>query len=268
MAEKTPPRPAPGTDALARTVQGKVAFISGAASGMGRATAKVFAADGARLLLTDLNADGLAILREEIEREGGEVLVRALDVSDRSALSGFITEGADHFGGLDIVVNNAGIGAFLAFDDPGYDALWERAMAVMLEAQRYAIHAALPWLRKSPSPRIINISSTEGLGATPLDSAYSTVKHAVIGLTRSLAVDFGREGITVNCICPGPIRTGMTAGIPEEHKEIYAKRRVPLRRYAEPEEVAHITLSVALPASSFLTGTVIPVDGGLTIKNA
>ena len=90
----------------------------------------------------------------------------------------------------------------------------------------------------------------------------------MIGLTRGLAVDLGREGITVNCICPGPIRTGITDAISEEHKTIYAKRRVPLRRYGIPEEVAHMTLSCVLPSASFLTGAVIPVDGGLTIKNA
>ncbi|PKQ03596.1 MAG: NAD(P)-dependent oxidoreductase, partial [Alphaproteobacteria bacterium HGW-Alphaproteobacteria-11] len=90
----------------------------------------------------------------------------------------------------------------------------------------------------------------------------------VIGLTRALAVELGREGVTCNCICPGPIRTGITAGIPDEHKEIFAKRRVPLRRYGDPEEVAHVTLSVVLPASSYLNGVAIPVDGGMLVKNA
>jgi 3-oxoacyl-[acyl-carrier protein] reductase len=90
----------------------------------------------------------------------------------------------------------------------------------------------------------------------------------VIGLTRSLAVELGREGITVNCICPGAIRTGMTHHIKEEHKTIFAKRRVPLRRYADPEEVAHGTLNFVLPASSYMNGAVLPVDAGLTIKNA
>ena len=90
----------------------------------------------------------------------------------------------------------------------------------------------------------------------------------MIGLTRGMAVDLGRDGITVNCICPGPIRTGITARIPEEHKTIFAKRRVPLRRYGDPEEVAHMTLSLVLPAASYLNGAVIPVDGGMTIKIA
>ena len=93
-------------------------------------------------------------------------------------------------------------------------------------------------------------------------------KHGSVGLTRALAIELGKEGITVNCVCPGPINTAITAGIPDEDKATYARRRTALRRYAEPEEVAHITLSLVLPAASFITGATIPVDGGLTIRNA
>ena len=128
--------------------------------------------------------------------------------------------------------------------------------------------AALPHIRRSDCGRIVNIASTEGWGATKFGSPYTAAKHGVIGLTKSLAVELGREGITVNCICPGPIRTGMTAAIPEEAKAEFARRRVALKRYAEPEEVAHGTLNFVLPASQYITGTHLAVDGGLTIKNA
>ena len=126
----------------------------------------------------------------------------------------------------------------------------------------------LPHLRESSSPRIVNIASTEGLGATAGISPYTAAKHGVIGLTRSLAVELGKEGITVNCICPGPIHTGMTERIPDEAKQIYARRRTALRRYGDPEEVAQATLSLCLPAASFITGVALPVDGGLTVRRA
>ena len=115
---------------------------------------------------------------------------------------------------------------------------------------------------------IVNIASTEALGATSRDSPYAAAKTAVTGLTRALAVELGPEGITVNCICPGPILTAMTDAIPEKDRETYARRRTALRRYGRPEEVAHMTLSLCLPAASFITGATIPVDGGLMARNA
>ena len=145
---------------------------------------------------------------------------------------------------------------------------WHRALAVMLTAQQRMVRAALPHLRKSDAARIVNVASTEGLGATPGDTPYVAAKSGVVGLTRGLAVDLGPEAITVNCICPGPIRTAMTDAVPDEHKVIYAKRRTALKRYGDPEEVAHVTLSLVLPAASYITGAVIPVDGGLMARNA
>ncbi len=252
---------------LSRSVEGKVVLVTGAASGMGRATALLFADEGAAVAATDVNpaVDEVAQLIKDAGQKG-----RAwhLDVGDREAVDRVVAEIVEEFGGLDILVNNAGISRRAPIDDENFEALWAETLQVDLTALTYTVRAALPHLRKSESPRIINIASTEGLGATAGISPYTAAKHGVIGLTRSLAVELGREGITVNCICPGPIRTGMTAAIPEEEKEIYAKRRTALRRYADPEEVAHMTLSLALPAASFVTGVALPVDGGLTIRRA
>ncbi|MFM5915046.1 MAG: SDR family NAD(P)-dependent oxidoreductase, partial [Chakrabartia godavariana] len=172
------------------------------------------------------------------------------------------------FGGIDILVNNAGVSSFCPLDDDAYEDVWHRALSVMLTAHQRMVRAALPWLRKSDAARIINIASTEGLGATPGDTPYVAAKTGVTGLTRGLAVDLGKDGITVNCICPGPILTGMTARIDDADKAVFAKRRTALRRYGLPEEVAQMTLNLALPASSFVTGAVIPVDGGLMARNA
>ncbi|MGY3450025.1 3-oxoacyl-[acyl-carrier protein] reductase [Bradyrhizobium sp. USDA 4353] len=243
-------------------------LITGAASGMGRATARVFADDGARVAVTDIDEAGAHAVAAEIAASGGTARAWRLDLADPQAISTVVNEAASQFGGLDIIVNNAGISVRVAIDDEAYDESWAKGIAVMLTAQQRVIRAALPHLRRSTSPRIVNIASTEALGATALHSAYSAAKAGVTGLTRSLAVELGRDGITVNCICPGPITTAMTARIPDEQKAIYARRRTALGRYGDPEEVAHITLSLCLPAASFITGAVIPVDGGLMARNA
>jgi 3-oxoacyl-[acyl-carrier protein] reductase len=172
------------------------------------------------------------------------------------------------WGGLDILINNAGIVIERPIEAPDFEAAWARTLDVLLTAQVMLIRQCLPHLEAANGGRIVNIASTEGIGATKGISPYTAAKTGVIGLTRSLAVELGMRNITVNCICPGPIRTGMTAGIPEEAKAEFARRRVALRRYAEPEEVAHATLSFVLPAAQYMTGAHLPVDGGMTIRNA
>ena len=253
---------------LSRSVKGLSVLVTGAASGMGRATARVFAAEGAKVAVTDISAEATQSVAGDITAKGQTAKAWTLDVANRDNIASVVEEIAKHFGGLDIIVNNAGISVRVAIDDDGYDEAWAKGLAVMLTAHQRIIRAALPYLRKSKSPRIVNIASTEALGATALHSPYSAAKAGVVGLTRSLAVELGRDGITVNCICPGPIVTGMTARIADEHKAIYARRRTALGRYGDPEEVAHMTLSLCLPAASFLTGAVIPVDGGLMARNA
>lgn len=253
---------------LSRSVSGLVVLVTGAASGMGRATAQVFAQEGAKVIVTDVDAEHAEAVAEGIRQQGGQARAWALDVSDGQAIKQVVQQAAEHFGGLDAVVNNAGISVNVEIDDPEYDARMEHAMAVLLTAHPRIIRAALPYLRRSKSPRIVNIASTEALGATAGFSIYSAAKAGVTGLTRSLAVELGREGITVNCICPGPIDTGMTARIPDDKKAIYARRRTAMNRYGQPEEVAHITVSLCMPAASYITGVTIPVDGGLMARNA
>lgn len=250
---------------LSRSIAGRTAIITGAGSGMGRATALLFAAEGAAVAVVDRDAEAAAGVAEAC---GSLARAYALDVADADAIAATVARIGADFGGIDILVNNAGVSSFCALDDPAYEEVWARALAVMLTAHQRMVRACLPFLRQSDAPRIVNIASTEGLGATPGDTPYVAAKTGVIGLTRGLAVDLGPEGVTVNCICPGPIRTAMTDAVTEEHKVIFAKRRTALRRYGEPEEVAHITLSLVLPAASYITGAAIPVDGGLMARNA
>ena len=253
---------------LSRSIEGSVAIVTGAASGMGAATARLFAEQGARVAAIDMNEEALAVVVAEIRAAGREATGWQLDLNDGDAIERTFAEMGDHFGAMDILVNNAGISRFAPIDAEDYEEAWNLSLSVLLTAHTRTIRAALPMLRTSAHPRIINIASTEGLGATKFGSPYTAAKTGVIGLTRSLAVELGPEGITVNCICPGPIHTGMTSAIPDEAKAEFARRRVALKRYADPEEVAHATLSLVLPAAGFITGVALPVDGGLTIRNA
>jgi 3-oxoacyl-[acyl-carrier protein] reductase len=236
-------------------------------SGMGRATAHLFADEGANVAVTDLGTDRVQVVVDEITRAGGTARGWELDVTDQAAVDRVVGEVADAFGSLDILVNNAGTVAGGTVDGPSYLDDFRRTIDVDLFAHVLTIRAALPHLKSSGEGRIVNIASTEGSGATKYNSAYVAAKHGVIGLTRALAMELGEFGITVNCVQPGPIKTGMTAGIPEEAKTKFARRRVPLRRYGEPEEVAQMTLSLCLPAMSYVTGVNVPVDGGLLIQN-
>ena len=253
---------------LSRSIEGKVALITGAGSGMGRATAFVFAEAGAKVVVSDINEKQIDEVAKEIGSSEGTCLKQVLDVTNQENINEAVTNVIKEFGQLDILVNNAGISIPTTIDDENYEESWDKTFDVLLKGQVNLIRAALPFIRKSDCGRIVNISSTEGMGATPRISPYTSAKHGVIGLTRSLAAELGSQGITVNCICPGPINTAMTAAIATEDKQIYARRRVPLKRYGEPEEVAHMTLSLCLPAASFVNGAVLPVDGGLSIKRA
>ena len=251
-----------------RSIRGSVALVTGAASGMGRATARLFAEEGAHVAVTDVDAEGAEAVAQGIVAAGGSARGWAMDVGDPVAIARVLAEIGGWHDRLDILVNNAGISNWAAIDSDDYDAVWERVMRVNATAQQRVIHAALPWLKQAPAARIVNIASTEALGATSGNSAYAASKAAVTGLTRALALELGKIGITVNCICPGPIDTGMTAKVPEANKATYAHRRTALRRYGQPEEVAHVTWSLCLPGASYITGATIPVDGGLMARNA
>jgi 3-oxoacyl-[acyl-carrier protein] reductase len=258
----------PKLSKLSRSIEGKVAIITGAGSGMGRATAYVFADEGAKLALIDRNADSVNAVAEEVRAAGGTARAYAVDLGDGDTIPSLVEKIRGDLGPIDILVNNAGISVGGPIDHEMWEKAWELTFAVNLTAQARMIRACMEDLARNGDGRVVNIASTEGLGATKGGSAYTAAKHGVIGLTRSMAVELGPRGINVNAICPGPIRTGMTAPIPEEAKNEYARRRVALKRYGDPEEVAQMTLSLCLPAASFVNGEYVVVDGGMIIRNA
>jgi 3-oxoacyl-[acyl-carrier protein] reductase len=235
-----------------RSISGSTAVITGAASGMGRATALLFASEGAHVVLADRSADELATVVREAEvlgaTSGAQAVGVACDVREPADLRRLVATAADRFGGIDILINNAGI-----------------SRRNNLTAHVRLVRLALPHLKESEHGRIVNIASSEALVSQAGLISYSASKSGVVGITRSMAIELAAFGITANVICPGPIETGMTEKYPDEAKAKYARRRVPMRRYGRPEEVAQMTLNLCLPASSYVTGAVIPVDGGMSM---
>jgi len=251
---------------LARSVAGRTAIVTGAGSGMGLATTRLLAAEGASVLAVDRNQQGLDDLTSSLS-EDANVVPLAADLSESASISQIVDAARASFGPVDIIVNAAGVSFPIELSDEGFVDAWRQTFAVNVDAQVQLIAACLDDLCRNGDGRVVNIASTEGLGATAPMAPYTASKHAVVGLTKSLAVELGPKGVTVNCVCPGPINTGMTADIKDEHKAIYARRRTALRRYGEPQEVAHMILSLVLPAASFTTGAILTVDGGLSIRS-
>ncbi len=251
---------------LSRSIVDRVAIVTGAGSGMGRATAVLLVSEGASVVAVDRDADGLQALYELVP-DGSPLHLVVADLTASDAPATIVSAAHQAFGEVDIIVNAAGVSFPVALTDEGFADAWRLTFAVNVDAQAHLIAACLADLQRNGDGRVVNIASTEGLGATAPMAPYTASKHAVVGLTKSLAVELGPSGVTVNCICPGPINTGMTADIKDEHKAIYARRRTALRRYGEPEEVAHMILSLVLPASSFTTGAILTVDGGLSIRS-
>jgi 3-oxoacyl-[acyl-carrier protein] reductase len=187
-----------------------------------------------------------------------------VDVSDAAGVEAAVQGVRERLGSIDILVNAAGIPALADLSDPGFGAVWDQTLAVNLQGTLNTVRACLDDLLASEAGRIVNIASTEALTAGRMGSPYTVSKHAVVGLTRSLAVDLGRRGVTANCVCPGATLTGMTAPIPEEARAAYGRRNIPLGRYGSPEEVAYMVVALTAPEASFVNGAIIPVDGGMT----
>jgi 3-oxoacyl-[acyl-carrier protein] reductase len=226
----------------------RVAIVTGGASGIGLATVDLLRAQGVQVAALDRTGDHPA------------------DVSDAASVARAVDAVREQIGPIGILVNAAGVPAGGAIDGPGYVDEWERAIAVNLTGTMLMTRACLPDLIASGAGRIVNIASTEALGAGRRSSPYTVSKHGVVGFTRSLAVEFGRRGVTANCVCPGATLTGMTAAIPQADRDTYARRNIPVGRYGRPEEVAHMIVALTAPEATFVNGAIITVDGGMTAQ--
>jgi 3-oxoacyl-[acyl-carrier protein] reductase len=246
----------------------RIALVTGGMGGLGEAICMKLEKMGLKVVVT--YSPGNSKYKEwlkEMEGAGHKFSAYPCDVSDFESCQKMVAEVAKDLGPIDILINNAGVSIPAPIAGQDYDAAWGTTLAVNLTGHTRLIRACLPDLTRNGDGRVVNVASTEALGATAGLSPYTASKHGVVGLTRALAVELGATGVTVNCVCPGPINTGMTAAIPDDMKAKFARRRVPLRRYGEPEEVAHATLGLVLPAMTYVNGAVLVVDGGMTAQN-
>lgn len=242
---------------------GKAVLITGAASGIGAAAARRFADEGASLALCDLRKEPLWDFAATLGLDQNSIHLGSFDVADPDLLTSFVDATAEKFGRLDVLVNNAGMGAFGRVDEIS-PKLWRKLMAVNVDAVFFGVRAALPYLRRSKGS-VVNTASISGLFADPGLLAYNTSKAAVINMTRNLAADHARDGVRFNCICPGGVATPMVQSHMDDaaFMEEYA-RTVPMARLGLPEEMAAGIAFLASSESSYITGTTLTIDGGVT----
>ena len=249
---------------MASSVAGKVAVITGAASGIGAATARRLGRDGARLLLSDIDESQGQSLVEELKGEGVEAAFQRTDVTDVEAVDALMAAAVERFGQLDIVCNNAGIGAFGRTPDLDPE-VWKQVIEVDLNGVFYGCRAAIPHLRRAGGGAIINTASISGLFGDYGLAPYNAAKGGVVNYTRTAAIDHAKENIRINAVCPGPVETPLLSpvlALPGATDE-YAKL-IPMGRVGQPEEIAAVIAFLASDDASYVTGAAFVVDGGVT----
>jgi NAD(P)-dependent dehydrogenase (short-subunit alcohol dehydrogenase family) len=260
------------TAAASGLVDGKIALVTGSASGIGRAAAQLFAAEGASVMCSDIDSAGGEETAELIRKDGGTAMFAACDVSDVDAMGQLVRVVLDQFGRLDCAVNCAGVpgphGQLLA----DYDASsFDRTFAVNARGVWASLRAEIPAMVAQGGGAIVNVASVTAFGALPTVSAYGATKSAIVGLTRSAAVEYAAAGVRVNAVCPGSTRTPMADTVAGGQLEALMEllvAPVPMKRIAEPAEIAEVAIWLCSDRASYVTGTAFPVDGGITASLA
>lgn len=240
----------------------KVAVITGGGSGIGEATAVLFAAEGAKVAVCDVNEDGAKKVAAKIKESGGTAQAYKLDITKKSMVEDVFKKVAESFGRLDILINNAGINQD-AMAHKMTEEQWDTVLNVNLKGTFLCAQAAMNYMKIQNYGRIVNTSSIGVLGNMG-QANYSASKMGVIGLTRTLALEFARYNITVNCVAPGATQTPMLAKMPQDIAEKF-KAQIPFKRFADPKEIAYAHLFFASTEASYITGQVLFVTGGLDI---
>jgi NAD(P)-dependent dehydrogenase (short-subunit alcohol dehydrogenase family) len=250
-------------------LRGKVAAVTGGASGIGEATVRRFVAEGARVVFADRDVDRGKRVAAEIEAGRGQAAFVEAHMEREAEAAAFVKQAADRFGRLDILVNNAGIRLYHTVVEASAES-WDQILGVNLKGYAFCAKAAIPLMRQNGGGNIVNVASVRSVTSVGKTTQYDTTKAAIAGLTRGMAMDHAGEGIRVNAVCPGPIYTpfherrireqGRTF---EQYRED-AARGTMLRRPGTPEEVAAGILFLASDDASFVTGTLLFVDGGMT----
>jgi len=248
-------------------LEGKVALVTGAAMGIGRSAALIFAREGAAVVVADIDEAGGRATVELVEEAGGRAAFIRTDVSRQSEVEAMVAFAVDTFGGLDCAHNNAGIAAPMApladYPDDG----WARTIDVMLNGVYYCMKAEIPKMLERGGGAIVNTASGVGLVAYPHQAAYTASKHGVIGLTKVAALDYGAQGIRVNAVCPGTARTPMVDEAIRRQPSIddHLRKLHPIGRIGEASEIAEAAVWLCTPAASFVLGVALPVDGGYVV---
>jgi NAD(P)-dependent dehydrogenase (short-subunit alcohol dehydrogenase family) len=247
-------------------LKGKVAFITGFGSGLGRAIAVLFAQNGASVAGTSKTESKGVETVAMIEKTGGRALFRPGDVANSLQMEALVQETVERFGGLDIVINSAGVRTNGSITDLSDDA-WDRTLAANLKGAFVVSRAAIPEMKKRGGGVILQIAARSGMQGQAGRAAYCASKGGLVRLTEAMAMDHAADNIRVNCICPGPTRTPMVDTSTPQKLARY-KTRVPLGRIGEPEDVAHAALYLASDEASFVTAAILPVDGGIRLTGS